>query len=775
MDRLSEELTQALKSIVEACRDEDRTVRLRQVRNYKKLKYYFDGITYLYDGGIAHDWQVWSSQFFNGQNSGVDQDSIFYDKNINVYKAFIETIIAALSVTVPTIKAYPDDANNMEDMATAKAADAIYQLIKKHNDLPLKWIHSLFVYCTEGLTWAYNYTDCDVKYGTYEKNEYEDITEDVTEQICSICKQQLVPQQFTDQLENEYGRDESDVELVNGLNNEMVFCPNCAVLVNPELQQSKLVVQKIVGKTTEPKSRECIEVYGGLNVKTSIYAKNMEELTYLQLTDEINIWKAMYMWRELRTKFHGDKLRPNVGSPDIVDSWIRSSTQYLGINPDNVCTRERTWLKCEAFQRLNDEKQIEELEELFPFGCKVTMINDEIVEVEPEDMMDHWTPTVNPNGDFMQFDPLGNSATSIQDIIRDLTSLTLQTIEHGIPQTFADPGLLDFNAYKQTEVRPGHIFPMKSPTGKPLQDGIMNLKTAQLGGEVLPFSEQVMELGQLTTGALPQLSGGSADNSSKTASQYAMQQRNAMQRLRTAWVMTSYWWKNTFGKVIPSYIKCITESGDERFVVKNESGRFINVEIRIAELNGKLGSIELESSDELPATFAQRKEIVMMLLNSPNQLIFEALTDPSNLPVLQEAIGLDNFHLPGEADREKQMEEIRLLLQSQPIMDPMANVETPSIRIEPLVDNHALEAEVCREWLKSDEGRLAKIENQAGYKNVLLHMEQHVNYRRMMMQQSAGMQQNQNPNNEVNKVPTQKPAIAQGTPDERSESPVTIN
>lgn len=777
MKELNEELTRAVKSIIEKVREEDKTVRYRQVRNYKKLKYYFDGITCLYGGtNTAHDWQVWDSQFLYGGNAD-SGDEVFYDKNINVFKALIETIISALSVTTPSVIAFPDDANNVEDLATAKAAASIFKLVKRHNDISLLWIHALFIYVTEGMVWAYNYTDEDEKYGSYETNEYEDVEEEVDQKVCSICKTNLVEDAYTDSLEDQYNPQEPDVPMQDVLQNG-VLCPQCNMMVNPELAKQKIVVQKLVGKTSHPKSRECIEVYGGLNVKISTYARSMDDVTYLQLSDEINIWKAMHMFPDLRQSFwKNGKLQP--GGPQLIDSWMRASTQYLGITPENICTRERTWLKVESYQYLADDDQVKELTKMFPFGLKATMINDEIVEVEADKLEDHWTPTVNPNSNFLQFDPLGNTIVSIQDIIRDLTSLTLQTIEHGIPQTFINPSVVDLDAYGQTETKPGMIFPAKSASGRPLQDDILTLKTAQLGGEVLPFAEKTMEMGQMTSGALPSLYGGDTSNSSGTATQYTQSRNNALQRLKTVWTVSSYWWKNTFGKVIPAYMKCIEESGDERFVIKNESGDFINVEIRRSELFGKIGSIELESSEELPSTPGQVKEMVMQLLQSPNQVIFQAITDPRNLPVLQRAIGLEDFHLPGSDDREKQLEEIRLLLQAEPMTAPNG-MQLPSVAIDELVDNHELEAEVCKSFLKSDEGRLAKIENPEGYKNVLLHMANHKDaaMRMMMISQQSMMGPAEKAGelkNEVDKVPSQKPAIAKGTPDERSESPVTVN
>lgn len=42
------------------------------------------------------------------------------------------------------------------------------------------------------------------------------------------------------------------------------------------------------------------------------------------------------------------------------------------------------------------------------------------------------------------------------------------------------------------------------------------------------------------------------------------------------------------------------------------------------------------------------------------------------------------------------------------------------------MDNHQVEAAICKSWLISSAGRLAKKENPDGYKNVLLHMKAHL-------------------------------------------------
>jgi hypothetical protein len=236
-----------------------------------------------------------------------------------------------------------------------------------------------------------------------------------------------------------------------------------------------------------------------------------------------------------------------------------------------------------------------------------------------------------------------------------------------------------------------------------------------------------------------------------------MSRAQALQRLQNTWKTYTLWWKAIFAKVIPMYIKEVQE--DEKSVEKNEQGNFINVFIRKAELEGRIGRIELEANENLPITWSQRKDTYMELLKMQNPEILQALADPENIKSLVEAIGLNDFTVPGEDDRQKQYEEIRLLINSEPIQIPpdpetimMAmsagqpmppDTEQPSIEIDPDLDNHELEATVCRTYLVSDAGRLLKIENPLGYKNVLLHMKAHQMQVQLAQQQQMQQQMQQ--------------------------------
>jgi hypothetical protein len=532
-------------------------------------------------------------------------------------------------------------------------------------------------------------------------------------------------------------------------------CIECGTPVNPDMQKQPLKVTRLVGTSSEPKASICMEVLGGLYVKVANYAKCQEDTPYLIKSFETHYANALECFPKLREKIpHGGWASTGVNDP--YEQYARLNTQYRGEFPDENVTVKTSWLRPAAFNILQDE-DYKKLKKKFPNGAKFTMVNNVPAEYEDECLDDHWTLTENPMSDFVNHDPLGELLTNIQDIVNDLISLTLQTIEHGIAQTFADPAVVNFTAQKQIECQPGTITPTKPVAGaKDLRASFFTSQLASLSPEVMNFYKIVQELGQFVSGALPSIFGGQLPaGSSRTASEYSTSKGMALQRLQTPWRMMTIWWKKIFAKVIPMYMKNMVT--DERIVKKDKvSGKFINVFIRRAQLDGKIGSIELEPDEKLPVTDEQKADMIMQLFQLNNAAISAALMDPENLPEISKIIKIPEFDMPGEDDREKQNEEIDELINTSPIPpDPQSmalyqqavqagkgqQAQQPqpssSVQIDVDVDNHQLEAAICKEWLISAAGRMAKRENPQGYQNVLLHMKAHL----QQVQQAAAQAQ----------------------------------
>src|SRR5262245_5564719 len=108
---------EAIKNIIDDFENEESSVRERQIRDLKALELMWYGFTNFYWDYVAHDWRIFG---YPSYDSGTDDNQAGnYDKNVNVFRAYGETIIAALSATVPPVRALPSDAENTNDVLTA--------------------------------------------------------------------------------------------------------------------------------------------------------------------------------------------------------------------------------------------------------------------------------------------------------------------------------------------------------------------------------------------------------------------------------------------------------------------------------------------------------------------------------------------------------------------------------------------------------------------------------------------------------------------------------
>ena len=241
-----------------------------------------------------------------------------------------------------------------------------------------------------------------------------------------------------------------------------------------------------------------------------------------------------------------------------------------------------------------------------------------------------------------------------------------------------------------------------------------------------------------------------------------MSRAQALQRLQNTWKMFTIWWKQIFGKAIPMFIEEVQE--DEHSVERDRNGNFINVFIRKAELEGKIGRIELEANENLPLTWSQQKDVIMQLLNAANPEILSVLAAPENLPIIREHIGLADFYVPGEDDVQKAYDDIKLLLNSEPLPtgNPMMP-EMPSVEIDPDFDNPNIAFEIVRKWVISEAGRQAKTDNEAGYRNVLLYGRMLKQFQMMQqMQQAMTQGQGAAPSEKPNPKDKEAPITGEG-------------
>tara|TARA_R110000824_G_scaffold4300_2_gene20605 strand:- start:508 stop:1176 length:669 start_codon:yes stop_codon:yes gene_type:complete len=201
----------------------------------------------------------------------------------------------------------------------------------------------------------------------------------------------------------------------------------------------------------------------------------------------------------------------------------------------------------------------------------------------------------------------------------------------------------------------------------------------------------------------------------------------ALQRLSITWKQLSYWTVDVFSIGVELFLKDL--KSDQKFVEKNQTG-FVNVWIRQSELQGKVGNAEPEASDQFPISWSQRRDMFIEIMQMQIPEISSAIFAPQNLQHVSSVLGFPDFYIPGADDRNKQHQEILTLTQAEVIQLGVSE-ETgqpevqSSVGIEPFLDNHLVQAQVCRAFLVSPQGRDLQSTNPGAFNNVLTHMLEH--------------------------------------------------
>lgn len=686
-----EEFQNGLRAIIDELEKGDRPVREQQIRFWRFCELYWKNIQKIFWNETEKTWS--SPSGLMRETSGDDTDIQDFDslgRVIGIYKAHGESIIAALSSGLPNVRFSPDDADNPDDLLTAKAADNIAELIAKHNDADLLFVKALYIMFNQGLVFAYNSHHQSLEYGSVQIPDIQ--TEEVHSQEanCPSC-----------------GNDVTE-QMANGSPCE------CGSQEPPDVVDAVDHVPYLAGMTDQPKSRELIEVFGPLNVKVPHYIKKLEDSPYLILETEHHYSTMRKLFPEI-----AEKINPS-GDVAGYDRWARDlegSTAEQGL-----VTNRRIWIRPSAYTILPiDSDSRIRFEKEFPNGLYCVFVNDIFAEATPESMDEHWTLTYSPTSMLIHADPLGKSLLPVQELINDLVDLVAETIFNGIPENFADPDVLDFKSYGKSRAVPGQVTAAKPRPGQNLDQSFYTAKPATLSQEVDPFIDKVLQFGQFVSGAFPSIYGGPGEGS-ETFGEYKESRNQALQRLSITWKVLCSWWRRLYFKSVKSYI-ANSSNGDDKFVKRSGTG-FINVWIKEAELEGKLGDVESETSEQFPVSWEQMGARLLELLDKNNEAINAAIFDPNNVGFVARLLGFRQMHIPGEDDRNKQLMEIAELVKDAPTeMNP--DDYQPTVMVEPDVDNHAVHIATLVAWLVSPIGIDCKNTNPQGYQNVVAHLRMH--------------------------------------------------
>jgi hypothetical protein len=469
-------------------------------------------------------------------------------------------------------------------------------------------------------------------------------------------------------------------------------------------------------------------------VHVALYARKYSDTPYLRHKFEQHKSMLLNLFPNAAEHLGG------ISSRDFTERQYRTFAGSREELRNNMLTVNCQWLRPWSFDAplAGNDDVIAKLKKTFPKGCYAVICNNRVFDMRDESLDEHWEITHHPTSIHLHADPMGKPLIPIQELRNESVDLAIETFEHSIPETFADKDVLDFQSYGKETAKAGMVYPVKKPLGASIGESFHSLKTATLNEEIESFIARLDSDGQFSVGSFPSIYGGPSTTGSKTASEYSQSRAQALQRLNINWTMLKHWWANTMFKATTQFVNAMVT--DEKLVTKTpqSSTGFINTWIRQSELTGRVGRVEPEVDEELPVSYAQIKQTLMELLTLGNEELSNWIMHPNNAGLAAKAVGIP-LYIPGADARDKQMSEISEMLNGQPLAEGVS-----SVQINPLTDQHEIEAETLLVFLNSSTGQAQKRINPMGIQNCEFHYMAHImeiaNKQQQQVNEQAEMQ-----------------------------------
>jgi len=159
-----------LRRIVQQFSTESELSRRQEIRRIKQAHQFWRGLQYLWWSERDQNWHLPFEQKLV-DNSSVE-DLPRYEFVTNIYQAFGLSIISVLSQDVPRVRFFPSSAQAEEDVAAAKAATEVAQLVERNNRVGNLIVDEAFQLWTGGKVGAYvRYVVDGQRFGFHPESE----------------------------------------------------------------------------------------------------------------------------------------------------------------------------------------------------------------------------------------------------------------------------------------------------------------------------------------------------------------------------------------------------------------------------------------------------------------------------------------------------------------------------------------------------------------------------------------------------------------------------
>lgn len=720
-----EEKVNCLRGLADKTSQRDLTSRRLEVRDAWKARYFYRGNQYLLPMKNG-TWVLPHMVLMGGQSYDDHNDET------NVYLAFADTINAALSAGLPSVRFEADDPTNPADISAAENSDGARKLIERANEMTT-------------------------------------IQEDINRFLWTDGRSAVYTRYVIDAQRFGYEHESEEEDALGYL---------------PALEGDKEGGEISKGKG-KPRGQEVIEAFGAIETKVAIQARNIHETDYLRLSREFDITR-------MKTKYpdHADQIVA-VKSPTAESEYERlaRTSIMMGTRPSNMtndamtyqCTESLTWVRPSFFREETDKEMRAWLYANFPKGAMIAQVGTELCEARNEALGDHWTLIPARPGDGQHVPAIGSPLIPLQEKLNDCMDLVHESFMHLIPITWIDAEGVDAAALNEMQRAPGQYRKLKRKPDKELAANFYTEQQIQIAEGLLVYLEKLFgEFAQFLVGAFPALFGGNT-GSNDTASGIASQRDQALGRVGLTWRSI----KSAYASIMKQAVMCAAEfrnspmSGE----VPGAGGVREKLTIDPDDLKGNIRCFA-DTEEGFPESWvAQRAVWTNIAAQAEKNPVFAAIfSKVRNLMVAKDKIGLPELVIPGADAAAKQAGEIlQLLADGSPVANPaieQARKTAPPIpdtftpeqkqqaqqQIEQAIsqlpqfvstvkvfrlDNDQAHMEEIETWAEQPEGIRAQAENPDGFANIMAHYDEHEAQLAKKQAAKAGPQEEKEPSQSI--------------------------
>lgn len=484
------------------------------------------------------------------------------------------------------------------------------------------------------------------------------------------------------------------------------------------------------GQIEVPKTRVLFDILGSINCKFPYSTKNQADMGYLQSYSD----QHYALMQDIYDDDLGE-IKPRQGSEGKFD---RAPTSYLiGLEPNvspNLVTVTRTWIRPWMYRIIQEKSPqlYKDMKKDYPTGLYSVHVEKKLCELLDQDLDSRWTLSRSGTTSHSLSDPACQPLLHIQEMKNTIANLSIDIIEHGIPETFADPDVLDFDQYGQNETKPGMITKTKGtrPGMRNIGEAFFTLPKTQLNPSIAGFNATLDQEAQFVFGNNPAIFGGSLGNR-VPGEVYEQSRAQGLKQWGLDWNEIVDVWKRAKMKAVKIFVEYMADK--EQFTKQQSNGRPITVYIERHELQGKIGDTEPQVSEAFPMTAEQKKAWLMQLIGLQSPVIESFLTDPSNREAVADLLSFPELKVPGANQVLKQLIEYSQLSNSVPV-----GPNQSSVPIDFDVDDHTVHANIIRNLLADEPGIDLKEKNPQAYLNCLYHLKAHLVAEQSQMQRPYG-------------------------------------